>query len=99
MNRSIAWRSPAVGVVAPSSTVEVAYQLPIDLKREYPVVLTAVKNSLQVVNVEQHRVTLRNEGVTPVPYLLIVVPQSAITAATTDWKQVIEILKQRFRKI
>lgn len=98
MNRSIAWRSPAVGVVAPGSTVDVSYQLPIDPSREHPIVLTAVKNSLQVVSVERHHVTLRNDGASVVPYLLFVVPKAAISAATTDWAQVVQIIKQRLKQ-
>ena len=97
MNQSIAWRSPAAGVIVPKGTVTVKFQLPIQPDREFPLVLTATgRGTIIVKQTEAHFVVLENPTDKTVPYLMVIVPQIYLTAVTTNWKQLFKAAWQKF---
>ncbi len=97
MNQSIAWRSPAFGVVPPKSTVTVGFQIPFDVNREAPLVLTASGRGVLVLkDVLPNQVTLENPTDRNVPYLLVIASKAALALPDMSWKDRMKALLNKF---
>lgn len=93
MNESVAWRSPAFGVVPPKSTVTVTVQIPFDVNREAPLVLTASgRGVLLLKEVFSNKITLENPTDRNIPYLLVIASKTALALPDMKWKDRFKLL-------
>ena len=100
MNQSVAWRSPAVGLIPPHSSVTVRIQIPFDTNVESPLLLTfKAKSSLSLRDVRSDQVTIDNLSDRATPYLLVIIPQTALALPSMDWKQRFQLLKKKRRNL
>lgn len=75
------------GILHPDEDVVVTLANSL-LPTEQPVVLTPRPEQVVVLRAEDDEVTIRNLTQSVVPYLLVVVPTSAVKLAMVDWKHV-----------
>jgi hypothetical protein len=97
INKSKAWRSPAFGVVPAKSFVTVSIEIPIDLAKEEPLILTVKKyGTVTIRNIHPTSVSIENTSNRPVPYLLVIVSKMALSLPKMKWRDRLQLLAQRF---
>lgn len=90
-------RKPKWGVLAAGESVTLTIDPPMTLA-EQPTLFTNDVANLRIQDPHADRVTAVNHSDQPLPYVLIVVPKMLVKAAGLPWSQILDNLKQRFRR-
>lgn len=88
-------RSPSFGVIPGLSTLSIHVSVPIDVKKESPIILTALgRGSVVLRGVYQDEIVLENLTNRSIPYLLVIVP--SVILSREAWKSFFQQAKKRF---
>jgi hypothetical protein len=97
INKSKAWRTPAFGIVPAKSYITVSFEIPIDLVKEEPIVLTVKKyGTVAIRNIQPKAVSIENTSNRPVPYVLVVASKMALSLPKMKWRDRLQLLAHRF---
>lgn len=95
-NQSVAWRSPAIGIVPPNSSISVRLQVPIDVNIEAPLILTFNGGVvLQLREVLPNQVTIDNTSTKAVPYVMVIVSRTALALRDLSWRDRLRLVMQK----
>ena len=95
-NQSVTWRSPAVGIVPPNSAITVRLQVPFDIDQESPLVLTFNGSAiLKLREISTQQVTIDNPSNKAIPYLMVIVPRTALALKDMSWKDRLRIVARK----
>jgi hypothetical protein len=97
IHKSRAWRSPAFGVIPAKAYVTVSVEIPIDLAREEPIILTVKKyGTVSIRDIRTTSVSIENTTNRPVPYMMVIVSKMALSLPKMKWRDRLQLLAHRF---